>query len=136
MAGGTVTLGILVTAATGAAHGALQSLGQNMERLKARTADAARAHAGLGDKLALVGRQNRPVQGLSDAYAKLGKTIEQARQQADRFAATQARLANHKAAAGELWGQAVGVAGLGLAMAAPVKAAMDFESALDRKSVV
>ncbi len=137
MAGGTVTLGILVTAATGAAHGALQSLGQNMERLKARTADAARAHAGLGDKLALVGRQNRPVQGLSDAYAKLGKTIEQARQQADRFAATQARLANHKAAAGELWGQAVGVAGLGLAMAAPVKAAMDFESAFaDVKKVV
>lgn len=137
MAAGTVTLGILVTAAAGAAHGALQSLGQNMERLKARTADAARSHAQLGDKLALVGRQNRPVQGLSDAYVKLGRTIEQARMQAERFEATQAKIAGHKAAAGELWGQAVGVAGLGIAMAAPVKAAMDFESAFaDVKKVV
>ena len=68
MAGATVTLGILVTAAAGAAHGALQSLGQAMERLKARTAEAARSHAQLGEKLALVGRQHRPIEGLSDAY--------------------------------------------------------------------
>ena len=137
MAGATVTLGILVTAAAGAAHGALQSLGQNMDRLKARTAEAARSHAQLGEKLALVGRQNRPIEGLSDAYVKLGRTIEQARAHAERFEATQAKIAGHKAAAGELWGRAVGVAGLGMAMAAPVKAAMDFESAFaDVRKVV
>ncbi len=137
MAGATVTLGILVTAAAGAAHGALQSLGQNMDRLKARTAEAARSHAQLGEKLALVGRQNRPIEGLSDAYVKLGRTIDQARAHAERFEAVQAKIAGHKAAAGELWGQAVGVAGLGIAMAAPVKAAMDFESAFaDVRKVV
>lgn len=137
MAGRTLSLGILITASAGAAHGALQSLGQNIERLKARTREATEAHARLGDKVALLGRQNRPIDGLTQAYVKLGKTIEAARLTAERFAATQDKIASHHAAMGELWGQAAGVAGLAVSLGAPIRAAVSFESAMaDVRKVV
>lgn len=137
MAGRTLSLGILITASAGAAHGALQSLGQNIERLKARTREATEAHARLGDKVALLGRQNRPIDGLTQAYVKLGKTIEAARLTAERFAATQDKIASHHAAMGELWGRAAGVAGLAVSLGAPIRAAVSFESAMaDVRKVV
>ncbi|MEW5790038.1 MAG: phage tail tape measure protein [Pseudomonadota bacterium] len=137
MAGSTLSLGLLITASAGAAHGALQSLGQNIERLKEKTRLASDAHARLGEKVALLGRQNRPIGGLTEAYARLGQTIEAARLHAERFSATQDRIGRHRAAVGELWGQAVGVAGLAMSLGAPVKAAVSFESAMaDVRKVV
>jgi TP901 family phage tail tape measure protein len=137
MAGSTLSLGLLITASAGAAHGALQSLGQNIERLKTRTREATEAHARLGDKVALLGRKNRPIDGLTQSYVKLGNTIEAAQLTAERFAATQDKIASHRAAMGELWGQAAGVAGLAVSLGAPIRAAVSFESAMaDVRKVV
>lgn len=136
MAGSTITLGLIIKASANAAHGALQSLGQNIERMKGRVREAELAHARLGEKLALLGRQGRPIAGLSDAYVKLGKTIEAARLNAERLAATQERIAGHRAAMGELWGQAMGVAGMALSLGAPVKVAADFERSMARVGAV
>ena len=133
----TVRLGILVTAATGAAQGALQTLGQGLTNLNNRVSTATRLHEQLGARVARVGAQGRPIGVLADSYVRLGRTIDAARQQAERLEATQERIAGHEAAAGELWGQAAGVVALGATLAAPLRAAINFESAFaDVRKVV
>lgn len=129
MSASSLRLGILVTAVTAGAQGALQALGQNMEGLRTRTQSASQAHEQLGQRLVAMQQQGRPVDGLAQAYTRLGRTIEAARAQSERFAATQERIQAHQQAAGDLWGQAAGVAAMGLSLAAPVRAAMQFESA-------
>lgn len=137
MAGSTISLGLLITASAGAAHGVLQSLGQNIERLKMRAGAAGDAHRLLGEKVALLGRQGRTVEGLSEKYLKLGQTIEAARKNLDAMAVAQGRATQHRAALGDLWGQAMGVAGLAASLGAPVRAAVGFESAMaDVRKVV
>ncbi|HWO57692.1 MAG TPA: phage tail tape measure protein [bacterium] len=137
MAGSSVTLGILITASAGAAHGALQSLGQNVERLKAVTAQARSAQVALGGEMARMRLWGAPVDGLKARYDRLGRSIERVSQTLSGIERAQARVALHRQAIGELWGQAASTAGLAMSLAAPVRSAISFESAMaDVRKVV
>ena len=137
MPGGSVSLNLIVSASVGAAHGALQSLGAAVTRLQAQAKAAQGPHKALGDQIARLRTFGAPVEDLRRRYDALGRTIEQTRRQAARLDQVQERIGQHRAAMGELWGQAVGVGGAALAFAAPVKAAIGFESAMaDVKKVV
>ena len=133
----SLTLGLLVSATTSAAQGALQSLGQSVHRLSGQVEDASREHARLGDEVARLRASGRVPEDLAKRYDRLGRSIESAKLNLEGLTRAQEKAASHRAAMGEMWGQAVGVAALGATLAAPARSAMAFESAMaDVRKVV
>jgi TP901 family phage tail tape measure protein len=127
----------LVSATTSAAQGALQSLGQSVHRLSGQVEDASREHARLGGEVARLRASGRVPEDLAKRYDRLGKSIESAKLNLEGLTRAQKKAASHRAAMGEMRGQAVGVAALGATLAAPIRSAMAFESAMaDVRKVV
>lgn len=134
----TVELGVLIkTAVAGAGYGAFAELGHNIDRLKAKTEHARAAQARLGETIAQLGRQGRDIDGVSEAHRRLGEAIAAAERRANALHAAMQRQADHRQRLGALWGEAVGVVGLGMTLAAPMRQAIAFESAMaDVRKVV
>jgi len=118
----SLTLGLLVSATTSAAQGALQSLGQSVHRLSGQVEGASREHARLGGEVARLRAFGRVPEDLAKRYDRLGKSIESAKLNLEGLARAQEKASSHRAAMGEMWGQALGVVGVAFGASSLVNA--------------
>ncbi|MBS9780866.1 MAG: phage tail tape measure protein [Gammaproteobacteria bacterium] len=133
-----IAIGVKIGATVGAAVAGFNSLGKSIKGLKNLTENLEREHAQLGSAIdSSMNAGKRATEQTIQQYYRLGTVI-------DKLKAKQLSLGNalnkRKALAderGELKGKILGTAGIAMTAAAPVKAAIDFESAMaDVKKVV
>ncbi len=125
-----IVIGLTFSAAAGAAIEGIKTLGGAVEGMKGRTETAARVHLQLGDAIKKGTAAGRDVSALSTQYGRLGSSIEKAQVSARKFREAQDNISRHRAAIGSMWGEMMGTVGLGMTLAAPIKLAADFESAM------
>lgn len=134
----TITLGLLIkTAVAGAGYGVFAELGSNIDRLKAKTEQARTTQAKLGETIEALKRKGEGVDAASRAYARLGQAISDAERRAESLTHAMTQQQAHAERLRSLWGDALGVAGAAMTLAAPVRQAIAFESAMaDVRKVV
>ncbi|HHW4679776.1 MAG TPA: phage tail tape measure protein [Xylella sp.] len=113
---------------------AFGSTQRNVQRIGAAVTELSRRQRLLGQGIHTFGRMGRSVDGLRARYAALTRQLERTRAAQQRLNQAQARLEAHRAHLSQVRGQLGGaVSALGAVSAAaffPVKAAVEFETAM------
>lgn len=125
-----IVIGLMFTATAGAAVEGIKTLGSSVDGLKAKTDKATRQFKEIGEAIKKSAAAGKDVSSLNSQYVKLWGSIERAKVAAQGFQAAQDKISGHRAAIGGMWGEAMGTVGLGMSLAAPIKQAVDFESAI------
>ena len=132
-----IVIGLMFTATAGAAVEGIKTLGSSVEALKTKSDRATRQFKEIGEAIKKSAAAGKDVSALNSQYVRLWGSIERAKLAAQRFQAAQDKLSGHRAALRGMMGDAMGIVGLGASLAAPVKQAIDFESAMaDVRKVV
>lgn len=133
-----LSISIVATAAIGGAIRAFTQLGGSISSLRSATTIATHEHRRLGNQIyrsmtAGVGNVGR----LINQYYRLGDSINAVNRNVNMRTNVHASIENRQQVRGELMGQAMDLVGIGATVVAPVKLAIDFESAMaDVKKVV
>lgn len=122
---------------SGALAEAIGKIGASFERVRQQITAATAVQTQLGQRIQALGGASRAPAVLREQYERLKASIEKATSATEKLAAAQARVEKHASAIAQLKADAFAVVGMATTLGLPVKAAVDFESAMaDVRKVV